>query len=84
MKRPGLHNQKYRPAFDQAESVYRGGGNPHIKFFSRKYREHGLTFKEVDRPNRTRHVVARGDAFRFLGCDDDVVGADANLQRAFR
>src|SRR5687767_3442130 len=80
MKRPGFHNQKYAAIAAQAELAHRCGGKPYVKFFSCKYSEQGLTVKDVDLPNGPGQDVARGDAFRILRRDDDVVCADANLQ----
>ena len=79
MERPGLHDQKNTAIFDQPELLHGGGGKPYVKFFSGKYREHGLAVNQVDRPNRSRQDIARGDAFGILRRDDNVVRADANL-----
>ena len=80
MERSGLHDQKNPAIVAQSQSAHRSGGKPYVKFLSCKYREHGLAVEEVDRPNRPRQDVARGDAFGILRRDDNVVGADAKLQ----
>src|SRR6266404_2515783 len=84
MERPGLHDQKNAAIVAQAELTHRGGGKPDVKFLSRKYREHGLAFEQVDGPNRSGQDITRGNAFGVLGCDDNVVGADTNLEWTIR
>src|SRR6266850_145995 len=84
MEGPGLHDQKNAAIVAQTELTHRGGGKPDVKFLSSKYREHGLAFEQVDRPNRPGQDIACGNAFGVMGCDDDVVGAYANLEWTIR
>ena len=84
MERPGLHDQKNPAILAQGKLTHCGGGEPDVKFFSCKYREHGLAFEQVDGPNRSGQDIACGNSFRVLGCDDNVIGADTNLEWTIR
>ena len=59
------------------------GPMPQTRFVTRKALALGLkpivVVNKVDRPNRPRQDIARGDAFGILRRDDNVVRADANL-----
>src|SRR5262245_54250545 len=84
MERSGFHDQKNPAILAQGKLTHCGGGEPDVKLLSSKYREHGLAFEQVDGPNRPWHDIAGGNALGVLGCDDNVVGTDTNLEWTIR
>src|SRR5215475_3302705 len=79
-ERSGLHHQENRAIYDEAEFFHRGGSHLDVKLLSREYHQHSLAFAHVNSSNDSRQNVARGGAFRILRRDDNVIGADTNLE----